>query len=206
MRKVVSLVAVFSLLALTGCLFTDGGLQAVIRTDPSSRWGPYTVEWTFDGRASRGEIEQYLWAFADEDDHVIGTDEGPVVKHRFDRPGVYTVYLTVVASGGSTHQTSVTVNVRSQYPIAEFEVVRTGKGSEILFDASASYDPDGKIEWYIWDFGDGSRWITTDPEVKHTYPGDGSYMVTLVVEDDNGDRSAPVQREVVISGSCSGCG
>jgi PKD repeat protein len=202
MRKFASVLVGLSILALTGCFpIGGGGLRAVIVTDPNPPRGPWPLTVEFDGTHSIGDIEQYLWDFGDG-----ATAAGPVVTHTYQYPGKYTVYLTVLTSGGSSRQAKVTVDVRSQYPIAEFEVWRTGKGSEILFDASASYDPDGKIKWYIWDFGDGSTWFTTDPEVKHTYPGDGVYTVTLVVEDDNGDRSAPVQHEVVISGSCGSCG
>ncbi len=50
------------------------------------------------------------------------------------------------------------------------------------FNASASYDPDGTIVSYYWDFGDG----TTDSEVtaRHSYVEDGIYTVTLRVVDN----------------------
>jgi len=97
MRKLTTILVCFLLLVLTGCFPPPNQLRAVIRTVPSPPRGPYTLEWEFDGRASRGEIEQYLWVIADEADEVIKTDEGPVVHYEFDRPGKYTVYLTVLS-------------------------------------------------------------------------------------------------------------
>ena len=194
-----------ALLGLAGCFSTGGGLRAVIRTDPLTPRGPWPFTVEFDGTRSTGEIELYLWTFEDPGGEVIHTAQGVNVEFTFDSPGKYKVYLTVVSPGGATHQTSVTVDVRSKYPIAEFVVIRTGHGATVILDASASYDPDGEIVLYRWDFGDGFRGVTDKPSVEHTYPGDGTYTVTLWVEDDYGDVSAPVSQDVRVSGSCSGC-
>ncbi len=206
-RYLLPLVAVL-LLGLAGCFPTGGGLRAVIRTDPSPPRGswPFTVE--FDGSRSAGEIAHYLWAFKDPEGEEIHTAQGEIVEYTFDSPGEYRVYLTVVSPGGATHQSSIKVDVRSKYPIAEFEVMRTGHGATVILDASASYDPDGEIVFYHWNFGDGSTDVTgkDTPVVEHTYPGDGEYTVTLWVEDNYGDVSGLASQEVVVSGSCSSCG
>ncbi|RLE29840.1 hypothetical protein DRJ54_03930 [Candidatus Acetothermia bacterium] len=201
MRKYLLILLGLLTLGLAGCFPTGGGLRAVIRTDPNPPRGPWPLTLTFSGIHSTGEIEQYLWSFGDGT-----TAAGAEVEHTYSSPGEYTAYLTVVAPGGSSHQASVKVEVRSQTPVAAFEVWRTGKGATIRFDASDSYDPDGQIAWYHWTFGDGLMEVTENPVVEHTYPGDGVYTVTLVVEDDYGDFSVPAKQDVVISGSCSGCG
>ena len=56
----------------------------------------------------------------------------------------------------------------------------------VRFDGTSSYDPDGSITTYRWDFGDGER--ATGPKVSHTYTGAGFFMVVLTVEDDSGKR------------------
>ena len=58
-------------------------------------------------------------------------------------------------------------------------------GESILFDASASTDNDGSIDFYRWNFGDGtSELLAKNP--THTYQTDGTYTVTLTVIDDLG--------------------
>ena len=54
----------------------------------------------------------------------------------------------------------------------------------VTCDGSLSYDEDGKIVEYIWDFGDGTRGL--GPIVSHTYETGGTYRVTLQVYDDQG--------------------
>jgi PKD repeat protein len=61
--------------------------------------------------------------------------------------------------------------------------------TEVLFDGTGSYDDDGEIKNYIWDFGDGSD-LGTDDVVKHSYSDTGTYTVSLtVIDDDNLDNT-----------------
>jgi PKD repeat protein len=53
----------------------------------------------------------------------------------------------------------------------------------ITFDASSSYDPDGQIVSYEWDFGDGTN--GTEEIVNHSYSSPGNYTVNLTVTDDD---------------------
>jgi PKD repeat protein len=59
----------------------------------------------------------------------------------------------------------------------------------ITFNASSSYDPDGTITKYEWNFGDGNITNTTDPLITHTYVSAGDYTVNLTVTDDEGEYS-----------------
>ena len=54
----------------------------------------------------------------------------------------------------------------------------------IAFDASSSFDPDGTIVSYEWDFGDGDT--ATGVTTSHAYSADGMYTVTLTVTDNDG--------------------
>ena len=54
----------------------------------------------------------------------------------------------------------------------------------MTFAAVRSYDPDGTIIDFIWDFGDGH--IGAGLQVEHTYESPGVYPVTLIVVDSMG--------------------
>ena len=54
----------------------------------------------------------------------------------------------------------------------------------ILFNASGSFDPDGFITYYNWDFGDGE--VASGINVSHMFNQSGQYNVTLIVTDNNG--------------------
>lgn len=73
----------------------------------------------------------------------------------------------------------------------EFDPAVPEDGSEITFDATGSFDPDGDIDTYRWDWdGDGAvDETTTTPVVTRSFPA-GSYDVTLTVADDNGAKSS----------------
>jgi len=59
----------------------------------------------------------------------------------------------------------------------------------VTFDASASYDLDGSIALYMWNFGDGNTTDTPNAVISHNFTEDGFYNVQLTVLDDQGDGS-----------------
>jgi hypothetical protein len=88
-------------------------------------------------------------------------------------------------------------------PIAQFTTSST-VGSlplTVAFDASASYDPDGTIVQYAWEYGDGAygRTVTS----THTYTATGGYVVTLEVTDNEGQTGTAMRQITgVIGGPC----
>jgi outer membrane protein assembly factor BamB len=66
------------------------------------------------------------------------------------------------------------------------EKVKTTAGVELTFDASGSYDPDGTIVAYHWDFGDGQE--SYEKIATHAYASPGTYTVTLEVTDNGGAK------------------
>ncbi len=65
----------------------------------------------------------------------------------------------------------------------------------IQFDGSNSIDPNGTINSYSWDFGDGTTASTESP--SHTYNDLGRYKVSLTVVDNEG-LSATVSATVLV--------
>gem|GEM_PF-1816988 len=80
------------------------------------------------------------------------------------------------------------IHLRAVYPIASFTYSPADPfvTEPAAFDASSSYDPDGNIVSYTWDFGDGNITTVSDPVVYHRYADAGDYNVTLTVSDDDG--------------------
>ncbi len=79
------------------------------------------------------------------------------------------------------------IEVGEEYPLADINVSNNKSTNlTILFDASGSYDIDGVIISYDWDFGDGET--GSGISTTHTYQGPGQYDVTLEVTDDDGKK------------------
>jgi len=76
----------------------------------------------------------------------------------------------------------------NQPPVASFTYSPESPdvGDEITFDASASSDTDGEIVSYQWDFGDGNT--ASGKKVTHSYDAPYTYIITLTVTDDGGDK------------------
>ena len=81
----------------------------------------------------------------------------------------------------------------NQSPIASFTYSPENPivNQTITFNASPSYDPDGFITNYKWDFGDGTN--ATGKIVTHSYSANGTYEVTLIVTDNNGTKDTATQ-------------
>jgi PKD repeat protein len=59
-------------------------------------------------------------------------------------------------------------------------------GQTVAFNASESYDQDGTITSYAWDFGEGTTLTRTDPLATHIYTENGNYNVALAITDEDG--------------------
>ncbi|MEA3189840.1 MAG: hypothetical protein QOD77_422 [Thermoplasmata archaeon] len=110
-------------------------------------------------------------------------------SHTYPAVGSYTVTVNVEDTAGWTGTGTATVVVKQCRlpPVASF-IASGGANcidSRVLFDASASYDPDGGPLTYTWNFGDGSA-NGTGVTVFHQYLNDNPLTVTLTVLDNEG--------------------
>lgn len=76
-------------------------------------------------------------------------------------------------------------NRRNEPPQADFDWTPSSpkEGEEVSFN-DRSDDPDGYIDSWHWDFGDGSTSTSQNP--RHTYSSAGNYEVCLRVTDNEG--------------------
>ena len=70
----------------------------------------------------------------------------------------------------------------------------------VSFDAGGSYDPDGSIVSYDWDFGDGSTGSGVTTEHTFTATETQTYTVVLTVTDDSG-RSSRCEQSIEVTGT-----
>ena len=89
----------------------------------------------------------------------------------------------------------------NQPPVADAGADQSvSSGDLVLFDGSNSYDPDGSIVNYEWDFGDGET--AEGHIVSHRFRGTmneaRTYTVTLTVEDDSGTTASDITCVTVI--------
>ncbi len=78
----------------------------------------------------------------------------------------------------------------NQPPVASFTYTPEHPvvNQTVTFDASSSYDPDGVVVLYEWDFGDGAT--ASGVVVTHAYSAAGNYRVTLTVTNDDGAKNS----------------
>ncbi len=136
----------------------------------------------------------FSWSFGDG---LAGT--GSPVTHTYSLAGSYTTALTIKDSS-SPQQTATsqkTVAVTSPPPpiSASFTLSPSSPsgGQSVSFTASAS---GGTPPYsYSWSYGDGST--GTGLQSTHIYSVDGTYQVTLTVEDSQGNTGTGVEPAVV---------
>jgi PKD repeat protein len=169
----------------TTATIADTEPTADFSASPTSGRVPFTVEFADDSVSYDG-IEAWEWDF-DNNGGTDSTEQNPTQVYAEE--GVYTVSLTVYESdGGSDTKTKVdyiTVIEVNEPPVSNPSGPYTGtEGVAIDYDGSGSYDPDGSIVAYDWDFGDGNTATGVTP--THTYSQEGSYTITLKVTDNDG--------------------
>lgn len=93
----------------------------------------------------------------------------------------------------------------NKMPVASFTVSTLGGEAPLTvnFSAILSYDPDGVITKYEWDFGDGTS--GTGDSVSHTYTTAGNFTVVLRVTDNDGATST-AKKTIVVSAASEGSG
>ncbi|ACV25062.1 PKD domain-containing protein [Methanocaldococcus fervens] len=104
-----------------------------------------------------------------------------------------TAYGTLYYKLGSLKSNTPTYKIvirNGKLAIEETDGMEADNKVVVTFDASASYDPDGYIIKYIWDFGDGSGIETTNPIINHTYTDCKTYLVKLTVVDNKGLKTS----------------
>jgi large repetitive protein len=158
---------------------------------------------------AEGDAIKYSWSWGDNTTPT--TTASPA--HTYDRPGTYSVVLTVSDVWGKattvSHDVSMTEPAGNNTPTA---VIASGVCSTLTtcaMSGAGSSDPDTAtgdgIRTYLWSWGDGTADTNgTTVSQTHVFPTAGTYTVTLTVADKWGRYSLPVTQSVTTQAEPAG--
>ncbi|UCF10239.1 MAG: PKD domain-containing protein [Candidatus Bipolaricaulota bacterium] len=169
------------------------GSPPVIAVTASVAEGETGEVFRFDATGSTdadGEIVEYRWDLFSSGRFPLLTST-PVLLFPFPDDGTYEVRLRVTDDdGNAVSRDPVVITVTNRPPVPGFAVDsdEVPTGTTLRFDAASSYDPDGTIVTYRWDFdGDGTPETETNAATaSHAYDDDGRFTVRLHTVDDDG--------------------
>ncbi len=186
-----------------------------IITDPEVTIGltsPVTITFDAGGVPIDDDIYSilsYAWDFGDG-----STGSGVSTSHTYTQKaegdGIYTVTLNVNYMNSETGEKiesefQTEVVIENEMTVASF-IANPDSGEVPLtveFDASSSFDPDGEIVSWEWDFdGDGRFDDASGEIVEHEFTQEGNFEVTLRVTDNNGESA--LSTETIEAGSVGG--
>jgi len=132
-----------------------------------------------DNSSSSEDIDTWQWDFGDGSDLI--SEINPI--HLYAIEGSYRVVLYITTASYSDSSVQY-VSVGEDYYLGDIclsafsfnEFGNDGLGFQFFDD---SYIPEGSIETYLWDFGDGTTSSETNP-IK-SYSEEGEYEVTLTI-------------------------
>jgi PKD repeat protein len=139
---------------------------------------------------SDGYIKDYRWDFSNDGKWDTDWIEEPYFIYVYKTSGNYSIKLQIKDNGGKTASEIKKISIihleeGKKVPIADSNGPYSGMVNQsITFDASGSYDSDGTIQNFTWNFGDGTK--SYEKTTLHAYSEMGTYTVKLLVVDNDG--------------------
>ncbi len=164
---------------------SDGQGNAINQPPVIASGGPYSVRLgaavVLDAGASRdpeGQWVDYQWDFPDGS-HAYGAQG----RYAFVTAGIVPVTLHASDREGASSTETVSVTVVNADPVADAGApyYLTRKYHQVAFDATRSYDLDGGVLQYQWNFGDATG--GSGDQTFHAYQRSGEYLARVTVSD-----------------------
>jgi PKD repeat protein len=140
-----------------------------------------SIQFTDLSSAYNGTIATWSWNFGDGSS---STEKNPT--HQYHSSGTYTVTLEVTDSNGLKRAKTTSISAKANGPpTSDFSYSPSSpKSDDSIQFTDLSYDSDGNIVSWSWNFGDGTSSSSKNP--THSYTKSDSFQVTLKVTDDDG--------------------
>ena len=165
-----------------------------------------------------GQTIHFISTSTDEDDNIISYEwdfgdgsptsdkQNPTHDYDVDEPTTFTVQLIVRDSDNNSDDIAKTITITADggpenikpTPLFTFSPTNPGPGETVIFNAEESFDEDGTIKTYRWNFGDGSP-DEEGEKVDHQFNPEATktFTVTLTVTDDKGAVAA-LSKEITV--------
>lgn len=140
--------------------------------------GAVTVKWDFGDGVTAGNVNY--------------------PSHIYTKPGTYIVTLYVYGYNGLTGTYTDSVKVKGLDAAIKFDPKETCSSQPVNFNASAT-----GVTNYIWDFGDGQLFSSTDSTAVHSYRGPGVYKPSLLITNTDGCTVAAASTKKITIDSLS---
>lgn len=105
-------------------------------------------------------------------------------------PSVYYSSSDVLDVTFALSKPSATISIITPKPTA---------GTETIFRPEVTATPNGAVNQFEWDFGDGTVQMQTGSEMFHTYTSGGTYTVKLKIKDVKGVTNT-TSKEITVAG------
>ena len=190
-----------------GHIEDDDGVQA-------HAGGPYTGDEgsaiVLDASVSEhpnGTITAYAWDL--DNDGLFDDGDAITASRTFDDNGTYTVAVRVTDDSGETDIASATVTVSNAAPVVDAGTdLQVTEGDAVTL-AEASFTDAGSADTHTAtvDWGDGTLASATVNQATgtlsagHSYPDDGTFVVTVCVTDDEGGEGCNARTVTVENAS-----
>ncbi|UNM09245.1 MAG: PQQ-binding-like beta-propeller repeat protein [Planctomycetales bacterium] len=170
-----------------------------LAADPQSGVAPLMVNFTGEAQDSEDDASALgiYWDF-DGDGFFEDDTSGYETSFEYGAAGTYNPKLRVVDSSAAWAVASVAIGVTGTDPANELPTavlnsdVTTGYAPFVVrFYADGSFDPDGEIVLYEWDFNNDGSYEQSgqSTQVTYTYPYMGWFTPVLRVTDDKGGQA-----------------
>ena len=190
--------------------FTDHATGMKVHSESIDTLTVLETNATFTGTAKVNGASGYTFTVSVEDNGEPGkgVDKFAISIRDSDEGITYSADATLKGGNIQIHSSSGSVSFqavevfvedgnRPPVAVANVDNMTVQEYMPVMFNGSGSYDPDGYVVSYSWDFGDGSE--STFPGPVHVFEDNGTYTVSLIVEDNDGKCSEPATLTITVN-------
>ncbi|MEF8879343.1 MAG: PKD domain-containing protein [Candidatus Thermoplasmatota archaeon] len=152
---------------------------------------------------SDGEVVAYRWDFNSDNTWDTNWTTKNWTQHTFTKPGNHTITLQVKDNTDLTDTDTKVIQILNKKPVAIIHVDEKGFVNHTMpFFANESYDPDGKIISYRWNFNNDNVWDTewiNNSKYHYSYNKSGNKTVKLQVKDNHEAKNTSHHNITILS-------